>query len=276
MTLDEWLDAHPYLRTIGAVHAEIDGALSSISLADLGLPRWDEYAAELDEGVPLLQSNAAAIDLEPAGSTIVALLEKLASSARIGAITEPMRALSSELSRDAASAQRVVHWMLGDDSLEPSSPGLLRFVGWTAMARSIAPIVRAFDARRDEERWLRAYCPTCGAPPAMAQLIGSDPARLRLLACGSCTTRWRFHRTACPFCERDEQKIAVVTIESEPRLRIDSCEPCRAYLKTYASQGEEAIFLADWTSLHLDVIARDRGLIRRAASLYEIDAALQT
>jgi hypothetical protein len=26
--------------------------------------------------------------------------------------------------------------------------------------------------------------------------------------------------------------------------------------------------LSDWTSLHLDVIARDRGLQRKAASLY--------
>jgi len=30
--------------------------------------------------------------------------------------------------------------------------------------------------------------------------------------------------------------------------------------------------LADWTSLHLDVVAADRGLERKAASLYEIDA----
>jgi hypothetical protein len=30
------------------------------------------------------------------------------------------------------------------------------------------------------------------------------------------------------------------------------------------------VLLADWTSLHLDLLARERGLKRMAASLYEI------
>lgn len=36
----------------------------------------------------------------------------------------------------------------------------------------------------------------------------------------------------------------------------------------------ETLFLADWTSLHLDVIASDRGLKRLAASLYELEPSL--
>jgi hypothetical protein len=31
------------------------------------------------------------------------------------------------------------------------------------------------------------------------------------------------------------------------------------------------VLLADWTSLHLDLLARDRGWRRLAASLFEID-----
>ena len=54
-------------------------------------------------------------------------------------------------------------------------------------------------------------------------------------------------------------------------LRIDHCESCSAYLKTYAGQGDEAILLADWTSLHLDIAARERGWHRMAASLYDLD-----
>jgi FdhE protein len=59
-----------------------------------------------------------------------------------------------------------------------------------------------------------------------------------------------------------------VAVEGEGGLRIDFCESCRAYLKTYDGQGNEALLLADWTSLHLDLVAADRGLERRAASLY--------
>ena len=45
---------------------------------------------------------------------------------------------------------------------------------------------------------------------------------------------------------------------------------CRGYLKTYNGEGSEAVLLADWSSLHLDIVAQDRGLKRLAASLYEI------
>jgi hypothetical protein len=48
-----------------------------------------------------------------------------------------------------------------------------------------------------------------------------------------------------------------VTIEGEPGLRIDHCEACRGYLKTYDGQGHESLFLSDWSSLHLDLIAHD-------------------
>jgi FdhE protein len=61
----------------------------------------------------------------------------------------------------------------------------------------------------------------------------------------------------------------VVGVEGEGGLRIDYCETCHGYLKTYDGEGNESVLLADWTSLHLDVLARDRGLQRKAASLYQ-------
>jgi FdhE protein len=140
------------------------------------------------------------------------------------------------------------------------------------MARFLVPVVGAFDAWRGEERWLRGNCPTCGALPAMAQLVGTDPGRKRFLACGYCGTRWRYGRTGCPFCESDTQRLASVVVEGEG-MRIDSCESCRGYLKTYDGQGDEDLLLADWTSLHLDLVAQDRGLRRLAASLYELESA---
>jgi FdhE protein len=60
-----------------------------------------------------------------------------------------------------------------------------------------------------------------------------------------------------------------VAVEGEA-LRIDYCESCRGYLKTYVGDGSEATLLADWTSIHLDFVALDRGLKRSAQSLYEL------
>jgi FdhE protein len=104
----------------------------------------------------------------------------------------------------------------------------------------------------------------------MAQLVGTDPGRMRFLSCGCCRTRWRFQRTLCPFCNSDDQELPTLAVEGENNLRIDYCKSCGGYLKTYVGQGSEDLYLADWTSIHLDVIARDRGLNRVAASLYAL------
>src|SRR6476469_6851884 len=100
---------------------------------------------------------------------------------------------------------------------------------------------------------MRPYCPTCGSLPAMSHLVGTDPGRQRFLCCGRCATKWRFGRTVCPFCEGESHKVASATADGEHGLRIDHCDACRAYLKTYAGHGSEAVLLADWTSLHLDL-----------------------
>jgi FdhE protein len=150
-------------------------------------------------------------------------------------------------------------------------PDVLRYAGWLARSAALAPLVEAFAGWRDDDRWLRPYCPTCGSPPAMAQLVGTDPGRRRLLVCGCCATRWRYSRTGCPFCDTQSHRLASFGVDGEGGLRIDYCETCRGYLKTYNGQGSEDVLLADWTSLHIDLAARERGLKRLAASLYELE-----
>jgi FdhE protein len=141
------------------------------------------------------------------------------------------------------------------------------------MTRFIGPVVLDFNNWRNEEneeKWQRRYCPTCGSLPAMAQLAGEEPGRRRLLACGCCRTRWHFKRTCCPFCETDAQRLDSVVVEGESGLRIDHCAACGGYIKTYDGHGNESLFLSDWSSLHLDLLASDRGLKRLATSLYDL------
>ena len=244
-------------------------------MLDARVPDWDDYRPDYLAGVPLLASADALVDLEPAGRMAATLLEQLASGGSPDWLAAEARALQVGLHEAPVVSRRIADVLLGDETLALPSPGLLRYVAWTAAARFLRPVVDAFGSWRDEERWLRRYCPTCGSLPAMAQLVGADPGRKRLLSCGRCSTRWQFKRTGCPFCETDTQRLASVTIEGEPGLRIDHCESCGGYLKTYAGQGDEALLLADWSSLHLDLIAHDRGLKRLAASLYEFEPAQQ-
>ena len=252
MTRESWLEAHPYLATVARVRREIDEAVA-VAAPPLPAPAdWDEYAEDFFTGVPFLTS-AARVDLRPAGWAVMATFDSLSIDA------------------PDATPDRVTEWLLGDDTWQPKDGGLLRTVGWISLAASLRPLVEAFNGWRDDDKWLRRYCPCCGSLPAMAQLAGDEPARMRVLTCGRCATQWRYGRTMCPFCESDSQKLMTLAIEGESGLRVDYCESCQGYLKTYAGQGDEAVLLADWTSLHLDFVARDRGLKRLAVSLYELE-----
>ena len=272
MTSEAWLRAHAYLRPLADLEAHVEAALGRVESGKLVVHAWEAYATDFGAGVPLLSSAEAAVELEPLGVAAVALVAALAKAALPERLALGIRKLDAELRAEPRAPVRVAEWLLGDEGFAPSSPGLLRFLGWKAGARQLAPLVEAFAGWRDEERWLRSYCPTCGSKPAMAQLLGLDPGRKRFLACGACRTRWQYNRTRCPFCEEDAQRIAVVTFGGEAGLRIDSCTSCKAYLKTLEGAQDEAFLLSDWTSLHLDVAARDRGLERRACSLYEFEA----
>jgi FdhE protein len=275
MTRETWLEAHAYLRPLGDLSAQVERALAEVEVQAVRIPDWDDYRPDFLAGVPML-SSAAAVDLEPGGRMAAALLERLASGTSPEWLVAGAASLVAHLRRTPAASRRIADFLLDPpdaESAAPPVPGLLRYVAWTAMARFLGPVVHAFAVWRDEDQWLRRYCPTCGSLPAMAQLVGADPGRKRVLSCGCCGTRWQFKRTGCPFCEADSQRLASTAIEGEPRLRIDHCQSCGGYVKTYDGQGNEMFWLSDWSSLHLDLIAHDRGLKRSAASLYDFDPA---
>jgi FdhE protein len=278
MTRDSWLEGHPYLRPIADLSAQVERTAAGIEIVTAPVPDWDVYRMDFHAGVPLFSSADAAFDLEPGCRIAAALVERLATGTSPEWFVTEARALDADLRRAPDISRRIVDLLLGspsEETLAPPFPGLFRYVAWTAMARFLRPVVHAFDSWRDEDKWLRRYCPTCGSLPSMAQLVGADPGRKRLLSCGCCGTRWQFKRTGCPFCDSDSQRLASLAIEGEPALRIDHCETCGGYLKTYNGEGNEALLLADWSSLHLDLMAHDRGLKRLAASLYEFEPVRQ-
>jgi FdhE protein len=271
MMREAWLSRHPYLQSVADFQLQIETAAAGLPVPPSPLPSWDEYRSDFLSGIPLLHSSGAAIDLGPAEDLIIRLIVELASRTPRGEPGREIPALAAQLRSEPDAPRRTLNWLIRENEFTPEHPGLLRYLGWTFLRRFLRPIVEAFASWRDEERWLRRYCPACGSLPAMAELVGFDSGRVRLLSCGCCGTRWRYLRTGCPFCENgDDHRLPVLTIEGENGLRIDCCELCGGYLKTYAGRGNESFLLEDWTTLHLDIIARDRGLNRLASSLFEL------
>ena len=255
MTRDQWVARHPYLQPVAELQALVATNADRIGIPLAVVPDWNGYGDDYRAGLPVLKSPYAAIDVDALHDAIVQLVRGVGSASPSTSFVEQCHDVES----DITSGAPVRH------------PGLLRFFAWAILSRHLSPVASAFSQWRDEERWLRNYCPLCGEPPAMAHLAGLDPGRLRLLCCGCCGTRWRYRRTACPFCDdQHEHRLTALNIEGEDGLRIDYCESCRGYLKTYAGQGDESLLLADWTSLHLDLLAGERGLKRMATSLYTL------
>jgi FdhE protein len=253
----------------------MDAAIAAAAPPCPPTPDWTLYRDEFVAGVPLLHSANAAIDLQDAGPAVVSVVASLAADRPSDVLAGESSALSAWLDDEEAAPERVVDWLLGGDDWSPPHPGLLSAVGWLTLAATLAPLVAAFGTWRDDELWQRRDCPTCGSLPSMAQLVGHDPGRQRFLCCGRCATTWRYGRGLCPFCQVESPRRSSAIVEGEHGLRIDHCDLCGAYLKTYAGHGEEAVLLADWTSLHLDIAAHERGWRRMAASLYDIETLVQ-
>lgn len=268
MTLESWLASHPYLQPLADFHAQIDSTVGTFSNADAPSIAWDRYLHDFHSGIPLLRSSNVSINLEPAERLLKLLIDRLALES--GKIAEECRTLQSELQNKPNASSQAIEWLLGRNEFESNCPELLRYLGWTALSNHLQPLVVAFSKWRDDEKWLRSYCPTCGAWAAMAQLLGAEHGRRRLLCCGRCKTRWQYRRTGCPFCTIDDgHRLRVLTMEGEAGLRVDYCEGCRGYLKTYDGEGSERVLLANWTSIHLDIFARDRELNTFAEAIYQ-------
>jgi|SRR5215472_5140483 len=270
MTLESWLTKHPYLRPVAEFHAQVAAAMNSIPVAYAQIPDWQQYLEDYKTGLPVLASSPGLVDPGRLQRSLGLLLEKLTSMTLPEKIYPQILDLSAEFQHDLFTSKRVTAWLLDRQDVTLPHPGLLRYFGWTILASYLRPLITAFENWRDEEAWLHPYCPICGSGPSMAQLAGTEPARRRMLVCGNCGTRWRFSRMGCPFCEEtDDHGLSVLSVEGERQFRIDYCDSCNGYLKTYAGEGNESVLLTDWTSLHIDLLAKDLGLKRLAESRYD-------
>jgi FdhE protein len=270
----KWIESHPYLEGVAAFQALVEGAAAGVAPTALR-PAWDAYAADLAAGVPLLRSARGGLDVAPEGAVALrAIAARVATAELPPAIAGAAKALEEAL-QEPRAAEAAIAWLVcgSPEKGGPEGAGLMRYLGWTALQHVLAPLVAEFGRRRDEERWRRGECPTCGSAPTMGALLTVAEGRGRQLACGCCRTRWAFKRVACPFCaNEDATRLGVLEVEEEP-VRLDVCEECKGYVKTYTGGGDPELVLSDWPTLHLDVLARDRGYERRGASLYELEGS---
>jgi FdhE protein len=107
----------------------------------------------------------------------------------------------------------------------------------------------------------KGYCPICGSPPALGMLRDEGE---RSLLCSFCGHEWRTQRVYCPFCEnRDHSTLHYFFGEEEKDYRVDVCDKCKKYIKTIDTRKMQRpvySFLEQVSTLHLDMLAQEKGL----------------
>jgi FdhE protein len=254
------------------------------------LPR-EHLVTRVRNGVPLLHDQPVFIDIQFAGdlfSRLVNLLQQrddadlagrldaLASAALSGAL-DPERLFGEAFVHHSGHLAEIAAPMRVDAEL------LI-----TLATQSVAPLLRAYSQRLTPlieaaadgtltgAEWTRGYCPICGGWPLLGELRGVELARwLRCIACGS---GWRTQRLRCPYCGNDDYRtLGSLAVEGEVRQRIEVCERCKGYLKVvnaFDPPPAELLAIEDVASMHLDIVAIDRGYQRPGGNGFSIELAL--
>lgn len=269
-----WLATHPWLGPLARFDAVVQEAVERVEAPRVEPPRWDVWVESLGAGVPLLRFGTGAVHVRSAGGYVLGhAVERAAETSPPGDVSNALAELRDWLRGEPERPACTIDWVV--EGAPPGGArthrGLLRLLAWRSLSHVLAPVIDAPDGARARDRWGRGSCPTCGAFSALGHLHAAEGRTTRFLACACCGTRWRHARIGCPFCRAaDPEHLRVLEVEGEDRLRIDTCDACKGYVKTYAGEGEEGLFLNDWSTLHLDLLAAKRGFRRLGASLYEL------
>jgi formate dehydrogenase accessory protein FdhE len=222
-----------------------------------------------DKGVfPLLDLDAA---VDPVIAEIDLLVTALNLPGR-APVPAPLEAAGSELKRRSMQerGELVQAWLDDPSLLDP------RFGFWIAAAA--APVLESAAAGvspPERSQWSGAACPVCGGPPQVSviaeqsgEFMAGSP---RSLVCSRCATWWAFPRAVCPWCgEDDSRKLVAYTVEDLEPARLDACETCSSYVKSFDLRRpggrDVAPQVDDVATLALDLWAQERGLHRSARS----------
>jgi formate dehydrogenase maturation protein FdhE len=181
-----------------------------------------------------------------------------------------------EAGKDLASRSRAERRELAESWLDDQTLLDARVAAWMGVAAGpVLELAAAAVKPFSKEEWSGPACPACGGLPQVSvireesgEFMAGSP---RYLVCGRCALWWSFGRAICPSCsEEDSRRVGAFSPEGERWVRIDACDTCRAYVKTFDLRqpgGKDVIPLVDdVATLTLDVWAHENGLVRPAAS----------
>lgn len=174
---------------------------------------------------------------------------------------EGLEALVANLANDPLLEEDLLLEMLGKDAL-------LEGVEVEEVRRILFLLRKPFlIAKRRTKRQLKhvdpAKCPVCDQ---YISLTFIDLANQRHMFCPLCGHKEEVMRVGCSYClHKNPERITIMV--DEDGIRVELCELCRTYIKSFKDEVYRRYRepnLIDVMSLPLDVVAQERGFIRRS------------
>jgi formate dehydrogenase maturation protein FdhE len=128
-----------------------------------------------------------------------------------------------------------------------------------AMRPFLTRAAEAVMAKTTLTGWVHGTCPLCGGEPDLAVIT---PAADRVLICGRCSARWRFHQLTCPFCSNADRRRITSFASRDGQYRLYACDVCKRYLKAYdARRASRPVMpvVDSVATLPLDAAAMQKG-----------------
>jgi FdhE protein len=215
-------------------------------------------------GVPLAAEAAPPLDPDELEDLLGGAMEQLAAldSTRAPALQRLAAAWDARAVSPASLLPSRTG--LGDRTVEGSS-GLdgdaVAVLAWATLRPSLEAWLSGAREHLEGAQWGRGVCPFCGAPPAFIDVVEGGHRRL---ACHFCGGAWGFAKLRCPLCgvEGTEALYRLKAEGADEGYVVSGCRRCRGYLKELDRRerwnGGPAL-LEDWSTPHLDVVARREG-----------------
>jgi FdhE protein len=239
---------------------------SSLTLEPIALKKeWKDLLAK--EGFPLLEKKDFPLDIE-------ASLSLFKSFCQIGKEANPHMAEEVRKIEEAVSGKKIdLNNLLKEGVSEQKGEEIVKELGLdkkillffihSSLKPSIETGVEKLSHEIETETWMKGHCPICGSLPCLSLL--KEEVGKRYLLCSHCGYQWRIDRMICPFCNnRDQESLQFFYAEEEKTHRVDLCDKCHQYIKTIDLRtiGETDFLLEDLATLHLDIVASQKGYKR--------------
>jgi FdhE protein len=264
------LDRLAQERPLLARHARTLAEALPVICADVAMDTdWqlptDRIAEKWSGGVPLLRGESLPIDATGFTQRWLALCDILAG--QVG--KEPTRALAAAMRQGDLSTQELAGWVLAGQVAALHSRadvlGLDGELAATVLRWTLFPLFtqlqQALSPRLPSESWPHGFCPICGSWPILGEFRGLE--QVRFLRCGLCAAAWEFPRLRCPFCDNtDHRQLGYLHQDGDEGKRAATCDACHGYVKMVTALTPltpPRLLVADVATLHLDLIASERG-----------------